>query len=791
VRINGADLGVYHFEAQPDESLLRLNRRMPGSIYSGNLPGSAETEELWRDVKPWKKVAWRNDAEKKRMDELQRLLDHVSSSSVAEFTRFARREIDLERIAAFDALDVVFGGDQHDFRENHKLYFDPYRGRWEPVAWNFRGFKHDNRFNLVENPLLLRLKLVPEYLSLRNRIVHDLLTGRASPSSVQERGVKILMGMAQELASDPYWDAYKLLPRVTRFHRRMVRPMNPERLALVFDSEMTTFQQRQSFLMRELKRNPLWILVGERGPESTPVHLVVDGRSGVRITAFRAEWPSGCEQPSWQVLKEGLPITAASKSNLAELGRPVDLHPGVGIVARPDATPKRGAVFTESLPVSYPFLVQSNCQPERIEAVGIQLATRSRIRSRPVLQEILQRMSDRTLGPEDVPRFVPGESSTHPWRLQTPPPELVRLGPGVVEVGESRVFGPHQTVRVEPGSRLRMGAGASLVFHGPVHFHGEHARPVVVEKAGKVPWGGIVLQGPDTAGSTFQHVVATGGTVPVFGLIPYPGMLNIHDTRQVALKGCRFGRVRPVAVVMDASETILPQAGGHMATGSAWGPVAWMRAPTARMQALALRSLWADDVVHAAYVQGLMVEDLTVEDAAMDALDLEFTRGELRRVEVIRAGDDGVDFMGVDMVLVDSAIIGCRGNAVSSGEESQVHVRDTLAASSRVGVLAKNAASVELTDSVLFGNETGVRVYQRTIRYAGPSQVQANVLYLVGSQRDILREDRARSRLDLGRIQRRLPLEGALDHLAQDVLGLQNFEGLPGWLEQRLGGGTP
>ena len=30
--------------------------------------------------------------------------------------------------------DIIFGGDQHDFDQNQKLYFDPFRGRFEPIA---------------------------------------------------------------------------------------------------------------------------------------------------------------------------------------------------------------------------------------------------------------------------------------------------------------------------------------------------------------------------------------------------------------------------------------------------------------------------------------------------------------------------------------------------------------------------------------------------------------------------------------------------------------------------------
>ncbi len=741
VKMNGADLGVFHYEAQPDESVLRLNRRMPGSMYSGNLPPSAKTEELWSDTRRWKKVAWRNKQEEKNRSGLKRLLRHIRSASVRDFVEFARREIDLRAFATFDALDVIFGVEEHDFRQNHKLYYDPYKGRWEPVAWDFRGFRHDPLFNLVDNPLLLRLKMVPEYLSLRNRVLYDLLVSDCSMSAVRNRGMKILRKLAPELAADPYWEAYKLLPRVDRFHRRMMRPMNLRRLALVFESEMTTFSRRHAYLVGELQKNPLWLLLGDKGESATAVYLLVDGRAGVQLVGFRAVWPARCRGATWQVLKEGLAITKASTGEYAEVSGLLKLRSGVKLIQRENPGRGRGEVRATMVPLSYPFLLQSGCFPEKLEAEGIHLATGSRIRSRPVVPEVQKRLPERTLKPDDVPLLIPGEVAAHPWLLQPPAPESVRIGPGTVEVEETRVFGPHQTVFVAPGTSLRMGKDASLIFFGPVAFQGTAREPIVIQSSSKAPWGGIAVQGPATAGSVFSHVQVSGGTQPRSGTVPYPAMVNIHDTENIVVKNCRFGR-----------------------------------------------DIGTEDVFHAAYVEDLTVEDTLVKDAASDAFDLEFVTGVLRRVKVLRAGDEGLDLMGSRVELVDGVLVGCSGNGISAGEESHLRVRDTLVAVSKVGALAKNASVVEMSGSLLYKNKIGIQVYRRDVRFQGESKVSSDVLFVVDSQKGIKRDDRSRDSLDLGRIQRRLPQAGVLEHLAKDVLALKSWEGLPAWVDSIMKG---
>ena len=50
--------------------------------------------------------------------------DKIDAARIEVFPLSQRRNLlDIEKLALFDALDVVFGGDQHDYLSNHKLYF--------------------------------------------------------------------------------------------------------------------------------------------------------------------------------------------------------------------------------------------------------------------------------------------------------------------------------------------------------------------------------------------------------------------------------------------------------------------------------------------------------------------------------------------------------------------------------------------------------------------------------------------------------------------------------------------
>jgi hypothetical protein len=301
------------------------------------------------------------------------------------------------------------------------------------------------------------------------------------------------------------------------------------------------------------------------------------------------------------------------------------------------------------------------------------------------------------------------------------------------------VFSERQSVTVAAGTRLLMGKDASLIFLGPVQFAGTRRERISMVPAGEDAFGGLAIQGLATAGSSLKHVTVQGGTQPRWRFVPYSGMVNVHHSSDITIEGCRFGNNRTDA-----------------------------------------------DTVHVAYVTGLDVHDTSVLNVTQDGLDLEFSSARLRRVRLVNVGDDALDLMGSTVDMDDSLIIGSKGNGISSGEESHIDIRNTLIAKSKVGVLAKNASSISLSGSVLYDNQTGVRTYRRTVRYAGDSEVTANVLFVAESKKKpVKRDDRSRDQLDRGRVLLDLPQPGVLDHVLTNVLELGDWQSLPQWVNDQ------
>jgi hypothetical protein len=69
------------------------------------------------------------------------------------------------------------------------------------------------------------------------------------------------------------------------------------------------------------------------------------------------------------------------------------------------------------------------------------------------------------------------------------------------------------------------------------------------------------------------------------------------------------------------------------------------------------------------------------------------------------------------------------------------------------------------------------------VRYAGDSEVTADVLFVAGSRKKAVdRDDREGDGLDRGRVLLDLPQPGVLDHVLQDVLELSSWQELSRWM---------
>ncbi len=747
VRINNADMGVYRFEEQIEEGLLRRGKRVPGSILSGNLrPTGVQTGvgELWGQPEAWRKVAAKNGSTQEDMSDLGPILAAVADDDLAQFQRFARERLDLMRFAKLSALDVVFAVDQHDYVSNQKLFLDHYRGRIEPIAWAMRGFKDDVAFDLAQSPLTLRLELLPEFGWQRDHLAYELISGAGAVASLRQRFNHAFDTLRPELEADPYWDAYKLLPATTRFNKFMVRPMSTPRWLLAANDVLTTLDTRHRRLLDLLENTQLEILA-QRAPAGTTIELqaTVAGHTALRLTEVL---PLGPCRGRLELLAlpppAGQPVLlgASAAGTPIALSRYQTLTPGAQIALREASEQQRNPFTLTKQPQRYRYELRANdCAPTQLRLSFDNLVTGARIEREVTIH--LGSLPPAAPAPCCSTPLKAGTLAPHPWQLLPElPTTLVTLGPGVVRVDRAREYGEHESVRILAGTTLALGEHVSLVFRGPVSAIGTAVAPIRIEAANPAkPFGGIALVGPGTAGAHLEEVSFLHGSSPSQSSVELPGLLNLQDTAHITLKNLRLSAIAA-----------------------------------------------NDNTVHAAYVDDLQIDGLRIYNSPNDALDLEFVRGTLRDVWVLGAGDEALDLMGSAIEIYDSVLVDSANNAISAGEETSLVAHGLVIARAKHGVLAKNASRVNLRRSLIWETEKGIVTHRKDVYYDAPSFIAVQDLYLVDCEEETdIHKD---TEVDLGRTSASLAEEPGSRHLLQELLGIQTLDDLPERLSRAASG---
>ncbi|MDF1839655.1 MAG: CotH kinase family protein, partial [Planctomycetota bacterium] len=142
--INGKNHGYHILTEQLSESTLRRNRRMPGDMYSGEMVGSDRysgvPHELWHSAGTWTKVAVNNHYEETSKAPLEELIQVFKEARNTGDHRALSRLIDMDAFARFSAYESIVGTLHVSDEHNWRLYYDPWKGTFEPVAWDPVGW---------------------------------------------------------------------------------------------------------------------------------------------------------------------------------------------------------------------------------------------------------------------------------------------------------------------------------------------------------------------------------------------------------------------------------------------------------------------------------------------------------------------------------------------------------------------------------------------------------------------------------------------------------------------------
>lgn len=503
VILNGQYMGVYIYLSQVDESLLRKHRIMPGSIYSGDdAPNNSEgIADLWFHEKYWQKKAARNLEQKANREDIQLFIKAINDYNDTAFVEFLETFCDKEKILTFVALDRFFGGNHHDYLHNIKLYFDPYKGKFELVMWDLRNWSDMPRKDLSLNPLVLRIKQNPMLDNEVDKIVYRLMRDTALIAKIEADYQEVITRTLRDFESDIFKDSAELYPDLFKIFYSV--PFSIEELIEWHKYDIWVFSKRRDYLHKRFEETQI-----SYQQDGTNLTFYVYGNSGVKVDFSQLQ--------SHTVWLNGKEVNAE-----------LTLYPGRVLVKEAQTLfPIRqyGRDLVKNAHNVYEFtLLPKENTPLELEKIRFYNSiTNTALTANAITQ---------------------APSGLQPFSNPEPPhPKEVFLE-GEIEVTQERVFDKHTTVHIAAGTRFVMEHNCSIYFYGKVLALGTQEQPIRFEaKNQHKPWGLVAVQGQASSGSKFHYCHFENGSVDSRNLIHYTAPFNLHDLHDFEVKHCFIGK---------------------------------------------------------------------------------------------------------------------------------------------------------------------------------------------------------------------------------------------------------
>ena len=703
--VNNIYKGVHLFWDSIDESVIRRFNRMPGSVYSGDgapRDKASGVSLLWKDEKWWAKSASRNAQQKAYREDIRTLIGAVNDPDPKHFYVFANQYLNKEAFASFFSLDNLVAGMHHDYHHNHKIYFDPIMGKFEPVSWDIDEW-HLNKpeFDAASSPLLNQWKLLPGFDLLRKKRLYELIDkGAFQPDKVLDRidayDHKIRPALeADAYRDEKYWRAVNIMkfPTLPCFPF----PMNQ------YDDSVRAHKEkidgRISMLRAYLSHSKMICSLSERGNSGNyVVRLAVCGNVGRLVT--------------------GMEIFGSFKS--AKIFR--DVNRNFVRDAQDILVGKTGRVNGEIIIPLQEEVLPGYKKENQLKHMNNYLFGNYRLVVSPLEYDYIidthggtvddvkiqsqNVVTGQSLGTtyEPIPERIARETiSLHPWELPPEPArQSVSLGPGEVIITRTEIYPEHISLTILPGTTLRLGESVSLFCYGKVTSKGTHDEPIRFQPLdpGKA-WGAFVLQGKGSSGSVFEQCSWEGGSEARRNLIYYSGMVSIHGVDDLAIRNCTVGR-----------------------------------------------NFLGDDAMHLAYCKNFMMEGCFFSQAGSDALDVDLSSGKIVFSRFTNSGNDALDLM-TSNVRVDQCVFTRAGDkGISVGEKTNLAVDGCVFQNCKVGMEIKDRSVVSFERNIFRYCHTAINMYQKNWRYGGGGILKAGNVYAINCDTNLTEDKHSNAQIE-------------------------------------------
>ncbi|MDF1838070.1 MAG: CotH kinase family protein [Planctomycetota bacterium] len=661
--INGKSRGVYTLVEQLEELVLRKNGRMPGDLYAGELIGRdahyGMLNLIFENPGLWEKTAVNNHFDLLANDPLARLCELLKQPPSQANSQELAGLVDIDAFGRFAAYRVLTQSKHFDQSHNWRLFYDPWKCRFEPVVWDTVPWHKDwmpaEGAEPFREPMYStlddRLALNPQYRIALDRSLNSFFT-----SGLRDRTLakyeELCRKSEQAVRRDPVL-SYTLSTIYEPQHVFDYRVDARNRIASLFD-----------FLeSRHVSEPPLMGLSRlDLEGSAQGWRLAMFGRrsvEGVRLE-FESELVGPIETEISYSTPNGIHRVNTSSSTTVH-GRSVDIEVpligGMKYKANPNSRSFADRGVMENVTVSFDVVVRSAGQ------------TLKGIRCLPLLaggKPVSLTLTD------NLPNFAHGAEA------------LAVAGQTNVEVIEwegdihlTQDLYIAQPLLIRAGTTVRMDPGVSVLVEAPVLARGTQERPIQIipTEAEGDPWGTFAIRDSLADGSMFEWVHFEGGSGKKEPLAEFSAMLSIHWVQGVQIRNCSFKDSKIV-----------------------------------------------DDMVHGVYSE-VTFDGCHFENSLADALDMDISRLWMKDCTFLESGNDSVDLMTTVAVVEGTHFLRSFDKAISIGENSTLFARNCIFDSCEIALQSKDDSQAAIVNSDIVRCVWGVDAYKKNWRYHNGGEI--------------------------------------------------------------------
>lgn len=516
VFLNERFYGMFRVCELIDESFLRRQGRMPGSIFRGDAAERGEyfkglPRPLFANPYIWDRVAVSGDIDDQASESHRHFLAHLNGTTFDDHLRFMEF-LDRRDMVRFVAYLLAVGDMYHmSGVHNQFWYLDPSSGLFHPIPWDVYLYHLDQPAGRI-NRCLRSILRDPFIVEAALRMLHHQI----SNGELQRRAYALLTNIHDRYENHFAYD---------RVRRPMISDVgSPNDVLAILDHNVNLLQT--------------WI--SDTGiafhAELTHSHAILDFQTrthvGADLTALEIEgyvtprlMPqvaadtncNGVHDESDRILAGDWTI----EDTRAVYRLKIPLPMVSGIEGRID-----GRITPDQTHYRL-FLLPDDGKAKDITSIRPQLRNRFTSEVADVL-------------PWQPNARIETSTSWHPWAYAVRSPKRHRLH-GEVVLANDLTVETGDTLVIEPGTRCRMAPGVSILVRGRLLARGDSQRPITFEPvvSGR-PWGVLALQGQGANESILEHARFVGGGGATFRRVRYKGMVCVHWTDNVTFRDCTF-----------------------------------------------------------------------------------------------------------------------------------------------------------------------------------------------------------------------------------------------------------